>query len=117
MTRCLVCSVANIWFYPLAPKLFGENHPLGADDLSVGDEGVEVHARCEVLACDGHAGLSSGSDFHPLDLLAAHVVEEDVSALHGFRHSQVYRSGLGERVGNILTKYCGVGIGLPKCIY
>ena len=92
------------------PKLFGENHPLGADDLAVGDEGVEIHARSEVLASDVNVALSSGCNFHALDLLAAHVVEEDVSTLHRFWHSQVYRSGLGEGVGNILTKHCGVGI-------
>ena len=56
-------STANIKFYPLIPKLLGENHPLGADDFSVGDERVEVHARNEVFASDGHVGLASGSVF------------------------------------------------------
>ena len=38
-------------------KSFCQNHPLGADDLPVGDEGVEVHARREVFASDVHAGF------------------------------------------------------------
>ncbi len=34
------------WDYIMSQvsKSFCENHPLGADNFSVGDEGVEVHA-------------------------------------------------------------------------
>jgi len=55
----ILLYVAKIRFYPLIPKSFGEDHPLGADDLPVGDEGIEVHARNEVFASDGHVGLAS----------------------------------------------------------
>ncbi len=41
----------------LLVRHFGEDHPLGADGLLVNYEGVEVHARNEVFAGDGHVGF------------------------------------------------------------